>query len=270
MYLGKNAYWEMVKPLKDIVIIGAGNVATHIANTLKNNAKIIQVYSRHLNNAHQLAQQISSECQYTDNVNDLCVADLYLISIKDDAISEFLKTIPEQLRDSYWAHTSGSVPRDVFNGFNNKNGVIYPLQTFSKEVKVNVEEVAIFVEGNNTDVENQLIRYATLISKSVYKADSQLRQQLHVAAVFANNFSNYMYIIANDILKRNNLPFSVLSPLIKETTRKATSIPPLEAQTGPAVRGDLNVMNKHLSLLNTEESNIYDIVSQSILKRFKK
>ena len=268
--MGKNAHWKMVEPLKNIVIIGAGNVAKHIANALKYNAKIIQVYSKHLTNAKQLAEQISGECQYTDNVNDLCIADLYLISIKDDVISEFLKTVPEKFRDSYWVHTSGSVPRDVFNGFNNKNGVIYPLQTFSKEVKVNVEEVAFFVEGNNEGVEEQLISYATLISKSVYKADSKLRQQLHVAAVFANNFSNYMYIIANDILKRNDLPFSVLSPLIQETTRKATSIPPLEAQTGPAVRGDLNVINKHISLLNTEESNIYDIVSKSILKRFKK
>lgn len=270
MYLGKNAHWQMVNLSKNIVIIGAGNVATHIANTLKHNANIIQVYSKHLDNALSLAKQISDTCQYTNDVNKLCEADLYLISIKDDAISDFLQSVPLRFRNAYWAHTSGSVPREVFNDFNNSNGVIYPLQTFSKRVKVNIEDVAFFVEGNNRQVEDKLINYATLISSHVYKAGSELRKQLHIAAVFANNFSNYMYIIANDILERNNLPFSVLSPLIKETTRKATNIPPIEAQTGPAVRGDLKVINKHISLLNDEESNIYDIISNSILKRFKK
>ena len=252
------------------VIIGSGNVATHLARALKEHLNIVQIFSRNISNAQNLAQSISKDCKYTNSQENLLTADLYIISIKDDAISGFLTAVPDSLKNSIWVHTSGSTPMSVFDGFNEAHGVVYPLQTFSKNVDIAMRDVSFFVEGSSKFISDALEKIFLQISDHVFYADSETRCQLHIAAVFSCNFTNYMYTIANDILKRHNIPFSVLTPLIEETLRKAENNPPDRVQTGPAVRNDRNILNKHLSLLRNEEQELYKLISESIIKRYNR
>lgn len=256
-----------------IVIIGAGNVATHLTLALRKKADIVQIFGHTPERTRKLAEAVGDGVSYETDINRLADADAYIVSIKDDAIAGFLNSVPARCRRSLWMHTSGSVGIDVFEGFNDSHGILYPLQTFSIDVDLNMEEVHFFCEGNHTDAETGIQAVARLISDHVHHADSDIRRQLHIAAVFACNFVNHMYTAASDILERNQLPFSALLPLIKETTRKAVSYPaitPYEAQTGPAVRGDRNIIGKHLSMLEGTEKEIYETVSNAILKRHNK
>lgn len=260
---------EKSSGMKKLTIIGAGNVATHLAAGLCGIAEIIQIYSRNLANACALSQKTGCG-EPIDSVADLKAADVYLIAIKDDAIAPLLASVPDHCKDALWLHTSGSVGKTVFSGFNNRHGVFYPLQTFSIGVELNLHEIPFFIEGSSVAVTKEIAGLAELLSRHVYEADSALRMKMHIAAVFSCNFSNYMQIIADDILKRNNLPFSVLQPLIRETTRKIMEVPPEKAQTGPAARGDREIIAKHLSMLSGEEKEIYETMSNAILKHFRK
>lgn len=255
--------------MKTLSIIGAGNVATHLASALGKTSRILQIFSRDLPNAEKLCRQIG-QGDAINSAHMLLPADAYIVAIKDDAIMSFLATVPNKCKNRLWVHTSGSIGRSVFNNFNSKNGVFYPLQTFSKNVPVDVAKVPFFIEGSSNEITEEIIQMALSISSHVYEADSELRMKMHVAAVFSCNFTNYMQIVAADILKRNNLPFSVLQPLIAESTQKIMQVAPIEAQTGPAARGDRNVIAKHLSLLSDTEKEIYETISDAILKRFKK
>ncbi len=255
--------------MERLVIIGSGNVATHLAMALKRSCQIVQIYSRNAVNAQKLAAGISSTCHYTDNPKALMDADTYILSIKDDGIKSFLMEVPDELKTKLWVHTSGSVPRSVFERFSDNNGVMYPLQTFSKNVELDMGEVPFFIESSNAETDSRLVALAKSMSEHVYHADSRLREQLHIAAVFACNFTNFMYCIADDLLSSNHLPFSVLQPLIKETTRKITTVSPEQAQTGPASRGDVEIIDKHLNRLTDKSyQEIYSLVSNNILMKF--
>ena len=238
-----------------IVIIGSGNVATHLALALSDKCDVVQIFSRDIRNALFLAKQISDSCLATDSAEKLIDADAYIVSIKDDAIMSFLQDVPDSKKNALWIH---------------QNGVLYPLQTFSKNVDIKMDEVSFFVEGSDKEVSDKIYSLAKMMSQHIYYADSELRKKLHIAAVFACNFTNYMYSIANDLLKKDNIPFSVLIPLIKETTRKATVTTPDNAQTGPAYRGDTDIVANHLSILDGEEKDIYELLSNAILKRYNK
>lgn len=257
----------------NVVCIGSGNVASHLCLALKEKVNIVQIASKHICNAKRLATVISSHCKFTDSVTELANADVYILSIKDDEIQPFLKTVPFEKRDALWIHTSGSIPVDVFSSFNKSNGVLYPLQTFSKEVRIDVSDIPFFIEGNSDESRERIKSFAMLLSKHVFYADSLLREQLHVAAVFACNFTNFMYTLANDILQKNGLSFSVLSPLVHETLRKAGETnAPDKVQTGPARRGDQEIIKKHISLLenDSQKKEIYQILSEYILNRYNK
>ena len=133
-----------------------------------------------------------------------------------------------------------------------------------------MDEVSFFVEGSDKEVSNKIYNLAKMMSQHIYYADSELRKKLHIAAVFACNFTNYMYSLANDLLKKDNIPFSVLIPLIKETTRKVTVTAPDSAQTGPAYRGDTEIIEHHTSMLSSQEKEIYELLSNAIFKRYNK
>lgn len=268
--MGKNSYRKMEGTrINNVVIIGSGNVAHHLAMALSKVVKIKQIFSQNKQNAAILADKIGETCVPIDNVNELQNADAYIISIKDDAIAPFLQSVPQNCRNAIWLHTSGSIGRDVFDGFNSRNGVFYPLQTFSKAVALNIREVPFFIEGSNTETEEMAMELAKRISDNVHHADSELRGKLHVAAVFACNFANHMYTLADDLLKENGLPFSVLAPLIKETARKISTTTPNKAQTGPAVRGDMGIIEKHLSMIHDKfKKELYKTISMDILKRY--
>lgn len=245
------------------IILGAGNVATHLASALDG---VVQVYSRTLANAEVLANRIG--CKATNSVEELEEADVYIVSLKDDAIADIAEKVPERCLDALWVHTSGSVDKSVFANRFHHYGVLYPLQTFSKDVAIRMNDVPMFIEGATETDTKEIRELATTISGKVYEADSQLRMQMHIAAVLACNYSNYLYTLADEVLAVNGLPFDVLRPLLEETLRKACVNGPGQSQTGPAARGDRSIIEKHLGLLNGESREIYRILSNAILKRY--
>lgn len=260
--MGEGAYRTMEMR---IAIIGAGNVASHLAGALDG---VVQIFSRHIENATALARLIG--CSATDSLDRLADADVYIVSVKDDAIAGIAEAAPARCREALWLHTSGSVDKSVFAGGFSRYGVLYPLQTFSKSVRLDMHEVPFFIEGSDAKTEEEIRKLALTVSPTVVSADSRLRTQIHMAAVFACNFSNYMYTLADEVLRRNGLPFSVLKPLLAETLRKAVEASPEVSQTGPAARGDRSVIAKHKALLSDEHREIYEIMSNAIIKRYNK
>jgi predicted short-subunit dehydrogenase-like oxidoreductase (DUF2520 family) len=249
---------------KKIVMIGAGNVATHLSAALiKSGNPIIQVFSRSRNSARKLAENLSAS--WTIQMSEITDrGDLYILAVSDDILPEIAAKL--KLQNKLLVHTSGSIGLDVFKESSEYYGVIYPVQTFSKEREIDFSNVPIFVEGNNEASEKSLIELCEKISGSVLKMDSTDRMYLHAAAVFACNFTNHLYHIASEILRKRNLPFELLVPLIHETANKIKSVHPAMAQTGPAIRNDQIVIKKHLDLLSFSPgtSELYQKLSQSI------
>lgn len=249
----------------NIVFIGSGNVATHMAIAMKNaGSNIIQIYSRTYFHAQVLANKVNAEP--VSNLNNLNrEADLYVFSLKDDVLPGFINMMPET--SGIWAHTAGSVPMSLFEERLDKGGygVIYPLQTFSKERNLDFSKISLFIEGDIIETENKLLSLARTISGDVKLLDSESRKYLHLSAVFANNFSNHMFTLSNEILRESGISFDALRPLIAETAAKVLEMEPKKAQTGPAVRLDEKVLSKHLELIEDDYlKEIYTILSKSI------
>jgi predicted short-subunit dehydrogenase-like oxidoreductase (DUF2520 family) len=253
------------------VIIGSGNVATHFGVALQaKGVTICQVYSRTDSNAEILAKRLNTP--YTTEITDIYKnADVYIYAIKDSYLHKLLRKF-DLPSTALHIHTSGSIPMKDFFGFAEKYGVLYPIQTFSKNKKVDFSQVPICVEAIDQDVEKELLDIAHLLTDKTYILNSEKRRKIHLAAVFACNFSNYMYDIAFDIVMSAGVDFEILKPLIAETANKIKTMTPREAQTGPAIRYDENIINKHISLLNRKNDvkEIYKLLTKSIHKRHKK
>ena len=250
--------------MKNVVFIGSGNVATCIAQALVRNGFIVNcVYSRNILNAQKLTNLVGGLA--TNNVNEVAIdADLYIIAITDDAI----KLVSNQLKvNGLVVHTSGCTSINTLAN-NKRFGVLYALQTFGKNADINLKQVPFLVEANNSDDELLLINLAKLLTEHVQVANTDQRQNLHVAAVFANNFSNHMFAIAKLLVEEHNLSFDLLKPLILQTAKNAVELNPLDVQTGPAMRSDGLTISTHLEVLhqNPEFRQIYEILSQSIRK----
>ena len=251
--------------IRKISIIGAGNVATHLGKSLKNKGCIIhQVFSRTIENSALLADELEAES--ITNISELDPnIDLLIVAIKDDVILDVLKQI--DVKNVTIAHTSGSVPMNVFEaaGFDTF-GIFYPLQTFSKDKAVDITAVPFCIEGSNESTAKALHDLASTISNQVSYIDSEQRKVLHVAAVFACNFSNYMYQISDQILEDNGMSLDLLKPLIKETANKIQNNSPASMQTGPAIRKDQEVITKHLDFLKAHKdyANIYELLTKHI------
>ena len=247
----------------NIVCIGAGNLATQLVKALHAKGYIIrQVMNRTPESARTLAETVGS--QWTTSPEEIKKADIYLYAVSDAILPEMIHRNPR--KEGLHVHTAGSMPLTLFDGEKKRAGVFYPLQTFSKQKVVDFTEIPLFIEANN-NTDSQLLRQiAETLSRKVFNADSQQRQQLHLAAVFACNFTNHLFAIAEQLLKDANLPFEVLRPLIEETIEKTTTLSPPEAQTGPAIRNDLNVMQKHIEQLaaHPQWQEIYRMISKSI------
>lgn len=260
----------MIKPTK-FVVVGSGNVATHFAKALHSNAyTVLQVVSRNLNSAKDLAAQINSE--YTDNLNDVRLdADYYLYAVSDNALENIIaKNIAPQ---AVHIHTAGSISIEVFKDKKHKFGVIYPLQTLSKDKELDFRsKVPLFVEASDEEVLENLMSIAESLSDKVKAVNSTQRLSLHLSAVFACNFTNFFYGIAENILKEKSVDFEYLFPLIQETADKITKLAPSEAQTGPARRNDTVTMEKHTKQLenNQEYKSLYEIVSKYIAQAYTK
>jgi len=191
-------------------------------------------------------------------------ADFYLLAVSDSAIEEVASIFSG--RKGIWMHAAGAVPLEILKDFFGEYGVFYPLQTFSAQKEVNLDEVPFLVEGNSPDIEEKIQRLAFNLSEKVMRMNSAERLRVHLAAVFANNFSNHMVTIATRLLKENGGDFSLLEPILKETFRKMLEVGPETAQPGPALRGDMETQSKHLELLkeHPEWEQIYAAVSRDI------
>lgn len=256
--------------INSVVLIGSGNVAWHLGHAFVQNRIVVkQVISRTEKNAVALAKDIGSD--FSDKFDQIDnSADLYVISVSDHAIEEVIRTI--KLHEKLFVHTSGSIAMSVFSGYFKNFGVFYPFQTFTKNKPLNYRDIPIYIEGNSPENKNKLMHLASCLSDNVKEINSEDRALLHLAAVFANNFTNHMVTLANSILQKMNIDFSVLQPLLKETISKLDSLGPENAQTGPAVRNDRNIIEKHLKMLEDmpQMRDIYSIVSESIKECHKK
>lgn len=248
------------------VIIGSGNVAQHLIKAFAKSGKIdvTQAFSRQ----KETLSHLLDFSKITNNFNDLTEADLYIIAVSDDAIAGVSSKLPFENR--LVVHTSGSVSIDALDK-KNRNGIFYPLQTFSKKADVDFSQIPLCLESSNETDFEFLTSVAKSISEKVYKINSEQRKALHLAAVFVNNFANHLYQIGNEICIENNVPFDVLKPLIQETANKIMTLSPNKAQTGPAIRNDQQTIARHLDfLLDENQKNIYQILTQSIQNNGKK
>lgn len=251
------------------VFIGAGNLATRLSLILKENGfSVVQVYSRTEESARVLGQKLNTN--YSTEVEEIVSdADIYFVALKDSAFEKVLPQIDFQNR--LVVHCSGSMPLSCLEKYSKNIGVFYPLQTFSRHRKVEFSEIPVFIEASSLENEKNLIQIAEKISSQVSVLNSEKRLRLHISAVFACNFVNYFYTVAGEVLNSKEIPFEVLYPLIAETARKAQEMDPEQAQTGPAVRFDQNVISKHLEALEAfpEFQNLYRLVSESIFKFYQ-
>lgn len=249
-----------------VSIIGSGNVAQHLIQAFSKTPAIelVQVFVR---KKESVAHVIASDKIYT-NFNDLIAADLYIIAITDDAIAEVSKQIP--FSNELVVHTSGSVSIQAIDN-KNRQGVFYPLQTFSKSKEVDFKEIPICIEAQNEKDFQILETVAKSISNAVFQINSDQRKALHVAAVFVSNFTNHLYQIGSEICLDNQVSFDILKPLIQETANKIMTLSPQEAQTGPAKRRDTQTINNHLNFLtNDNQKEIYKLLTKSIIDNGKK
>ena len=249
-----------------VVIIGSGNVAHHLISAFaKSDAvAVIQNFVR----TKEHATHLLDSNKITTNIKALAEADVYIISVSDNAIVEVSSQL--NFQNKLVVHTSGNI---AMNDLDNKNrkGVFYPLQTFSKSKAVNFREIPICLEAQNDNDKQILETIAKSISDKVFSINSQQRKGLHVAAVFVNNFTNYLYQIGNDICQKSNIPFEILQPLIQETANKIQTLSPNDAQTGPAKRNDTQTINDHLNFLTDEnQKEIYKLLTKSIIDNGKK
>jgi predicted short-subunit dehydrogenase-like oxidoreductase (DUF2520 family) len=246
-----------------IVLIGAGNVASHLFRAFARVCDVAQVWSRDINHAIDLTSTSSSSMPISDLSDVVSDADFYIISVPDNAIAQVVNALPKSLKGVV-AHTSGSIGIEALSAFEN-HGVFYPLQTFSKSKVIDFSDIPFFIEGSNSGATACLQNLASLLSNKVLLADSSQRASLHIAAVFACNFANHLWSISADILKQAGYDFSIFKPLLTETINKAFEIGPAKAQTGPARRNDLNVINSHLQKLSGDKHDIYDLITKMIL-----
>jgi predicted short-subunit dehydrogenase-like oxidoreductase (DUF2520 family) len=255
-----------MKPETKITLIGAGNVATQLGLALlKEGYLISQVYSKTSRSASILSKKLKAKA-ITDLKKLELDAAIYIIAVKDDAINQVAKHL--ELKDQIVVHTSGSVSVDALKNVSKNHGVFYPLQTFTKNKKLKFKNVPVCIEGNNKSTSTTLQYFAKSISSNVQVINSDQRKVIHLAAVFACNFTNHMYAIAEEILKKNKLSLDLLQPLIEETALKIKTTSPAQAQTGPAVRGDQKIMEEHLKMLGDKKlKEIYEVVSGNIVKK---
>lgn len=248
----------------NIVLIGAGNLATNLGIALRNaNHTIMQVWSRTHDSADTLAAALDSEA-ITQLEHIRHDADVYIFAIKDAFLKETSKVVAGILNDinPLFVHTAGSMPLDTLSV--KRRAVLYPMQTFSRSRVVDFSNIPCFLEGETRD-ELAVVRVlAESVSDNIHELSSADRRYLHLSAVFVCNFVNHCYRIGADILEEHNIPFSTMLPLIDETARKVHELHPREAQTGPAVRWDENVIARHMSLLSDGKRTIYELLSKSI------
>lgn len=252
---------QSAKEIINFAIVGSGHVATRLADAFISAGQIPKGILSNSEQGKELAKSLNlplfKSPQEAKNI------DLWILCIKDDALNEeYASQFP---KDALVCHTAGSVPISIL-GRKNKTGVFYPLQTLSKDKKIDFANIPICLEGQNDEDIEVLKKLASSISSDIRILNSDQRMSAHLAAVFVSNFVNYCYHIGFDLLDSQGVDFNILAPLIEETANKIKYLSPQNAQTGPAKRGDQNIMEKHIELLKSwpEYQNIYKILSHAI------
>ncbi|MDE5782827.1 MAG: DUF2520 domain-containing protein [Prevotella sp.] len=249
----------------NIVFIGAGRLATNLARALHEKGHcIVAVYSRTIDAARSLCAVVGGYA--TTDLNALPLeADAFVLAVKDSVLGELIAGLDAGRENQAFFHTAGSVPLSVFGG-HRRCGVIYPMQTFSKERQVDFDRIPFFIEGNSQETQDLARQIALTVSSDVHYLSSEDRRHLHLAAVFACNFTNHCYALSAKILEKHGVPFSVMLPLVEETARKVETMHPRDAQTGPAVRYDENIIEMQKRLLADEPTmhDVYELMSKSI------
>ncbi|MBP6334960.1 MAG: DUF2520 domain-containing protein [Bacteroidia bacterium] len=250
-----------------IVLAGSGNVAMHLGPALLNAGHtIVQVVGRSETGTRRLAKKLS--CSYTVDTSKIeQKADVFILAIRDEAIANFVKKIPHNAK--LVLHTSGSVDSKVFSRRFKNYGILYPVQSLSAKRKVNFSKIPLCLEASTATAKKQLLTLANSLSETIHWVNYNQRLTIHLAAVFANNFSNHLFTISQDILAEKDIEFDILRPLIMETASKVQINSPVDMQTGPARRGDSTTIAKHLSLLKKDQLKIkiYEAISNSILDK---
>ena len=248
-----------------VVLLGAGNVATHLSQAFSTTKKVelVQVYGR----SEKSLRYFSDLYDTTTNINTLKHADVYIIAIADDSIAAFTKELKIRT-NALVAHTSGSVDMGAIDDRFHK-GVFYPLQTFTKDQKVDFKKVPLCLETEHNKDLLTLEKLASTISNAVYFINSKQRESLHIAAVFVNNFTNHFYHIGKTICKDDEVPFAILQPLIQETAKKILDLAPYDAQTGPARRNDSETIERHLQHIPENYKEIYSLITKSISNTYE-
>lgn len=250
-----------------IVFIGAGRLATHLGPALcRAGHEVLQVYSRTKESAQALATLTSSE-PVTDLQQVTRDADVYICALKDDVLPTLLPSLCKGREEALFLHTAGSVPMDIFQPYARHYGVLYPMQTFSKERQLDFADIPVFIEADSATTFSVVETLASSVSHTVTPLSSDDRRYLHLSAVFACNFVNHCYDLAGTLLEEHGIPFDTLLPLIDETARKVHELSPREAQTGPAVRYDQEVIRRQADMLSGLPRDIYELMSKSIHER---
>ena len=250
-----------------VVILGSGHLAHHLYRVFNGNHEvdIIQCYNR---KGIQLDTKQHPD-SITNDLKKIATADVYILAVSDKAIETLSSEL--ELKNKLVVHTSGNTPMHVIDK-KHRIGVFYPLQSFNKEKEINFENIPICIEANQQEDLNLLDTLASSISSKVYQINTNQRKTLHIAAVFANNFVNHLFTLSKKLCDESNIPFEILTPLIDETINKIQHIEPLKAQTGPAIRNDINTIENHLEILNKKilSKKIYKILTESIQNTYGK
>ena len=254
-------------------IIGAGNVGWHLAQALNTKGiTISNIYSRDISNATKLAKKLY-DTQPTDQLNfSESKADLFIISVPDQVIDSVVSELILPSEKIILVHTSGSKSLSILENIHSYKGVFYPLQTFSKKKSVKFNKIPFFIEGQTPEITAILVKTASQLSTEVYEMGSQERKLMHIAAVFACNFTNHLLTISKDILSEGTgLDFEILKPLVKETLEKSLLLGSENSQTGPAIRKDKTVIKEHIEMLkgNPQYQEIYSKISERIGDYYK-
>ena len=231
-----------------IVLIGRGRLAMNLEHAL-------------LSAGHEVASVNSRTLESLP-----LEADIFIIAVKDAALADVIRVATKGRESQLFVHTAGSMPMGMFKGLTTHYGVFYPMQTFSKERLVDFNDISVFLETNDDVSMERLKMLATTLTTHIYELDSEGRKHLHLAAVFACNFVNHCYALSAEVLAAKGLPFSVMLPLVDETAQKVHELAPKDAQTGPAVRGDQNVMQMQANMLAGKPAvkQIYEALSNDI------
>ena len=256
--------------INSIVVIGTGNVSYHLVKSfLDNGLNIVQVVARNEASARKFSRSLDVPV-ISSAPTLLTEADLYILAVNDDKIREAADAL--SLKGHLVVHTSGAVPMDTLSEASSNFGVFYPLQTLTFGNDIDFSEVPVCIEANDEENLELLRKFANKVTSQVYQVDTESRKVLHLAAVFASNFSYHMYTIASSLLESVRVDPAILKPLILETARKAVQHEPGSVQTGPASRQDIEVMKHHLELLqsNTKYAELYQQLSTSILNHKKR